>query len=91
MKKIDLRTIEKKIKVRQLQLKDYDALVELQKLCFPGMHTWKKEQIESQLKVFPEGQICVEINKKLVASSSSLIMDFDFYDEGDNWQTLSDY
>jgi len=59
MKKIDLRTLEKKIKVRPLELKDYDALVELQKLCFPGMHTWKKEQIESQLEIFPEGQICI--------------------------------
>ncbi|HRN28073.1 MAG: GNAT family N-acetyltransferase [Ignavibacteriaceae bacterium] len=91
MKKIDLKTLEKKIKLRQLQLSDFDALVELQKLCFPGMHTWKKEQLESQLKVFPEGQLCIEINKKLVASSGSLIIDFDLYDDADNWQTLSDH
>ncbi len=90
MKKIDLKTLEKKIKIRPLEIKDFDALIELQKLCFPGMHTWKKEQIESQLEIFPEGQICIEISKKIVASSSSLIIDFDLYEEGDNWQTLSD-
>ena len=90
MKKIDLKTLEKKIKVRPLELKDYETLVELQKLCFPGMKTWKKEQLESQLELFPEGQICIEINKKVVASSSSLIIDFDLYSESDNWQTLSD-
>lgn len=90
MKKIDLKTIEKKIKIRQLLATDFGALVELQKLCFPGMHTWMKEQIESQLKIFPEGQICIEIDKKLVASSSSLIIDFDLYGDNDNWQTLSD-
>ncbi|MDP2362331.1 MAG: carbon-nitrogen hydrolase, partial [Ignavibacteria bacterium] len=90
MKKIDLKTIEKKIKIRQLEVSDFDALIELQKLCFPGMHAWKKEQIESQLKIFPQGQICIEINKKLVASSSSLIIDFDLYGDNDNWQTLSD-
>lgn len=90
MKKIDLKTLEKKVKLRQLELKDFDALVNLQKLCFPGMHTWKKEQFESQLKHFPEGQICIEFNKKIIASSSSLIIDFDLYEEGDDWKTLSD-
>jgi len=90
MKKIDLKTLEKKIIVRQLMPSDFDQLIKLQELCFPGMHIWKKEQIESQLNVFPEGQICIELDKKLVASSSSLIMDIDLYDEADNWQTLSD-
>ena len=90
MKKIDLKTLEKKIKIRSLKSKDFDELIELQKLCFPGMHTWKKDQLESQLEIFPEGQICIEINKKIVASSSSLIIDFDLYTESDNWKTLSD-
>jgi predicted amidohydrolase/ribosomal protein S18 acetylase RimI-like enzyme len=90
MKKIDLRTLEKKIKIRQLEANDFDALIELQKLCFPGMRTWKKDQIESQLEIFPEGQMCIVINNKIVASSSSLIIDFDLYEDGDNWQTLSD-
>ena len=30
------------------------------------------------------------INNKIVASSSSLIIDFDLYADSDNWQTLSD-
>ena len=90
MKKIDLKTLEKKVKLRQLELKDFDALVNLQKLCFPGMHSWKIEQFESQLKHFSEGQICIEFNKKIIASSSSLIIDFDLYEEGDDWKTLSD-
>ncbi len=90
MKKVDLKTLEKKIKIRPLKNCDYEELIKLQQLCFPGMQTWKKEQIESQLDIFPEGQICIEINKKIVASSSSLIIDFDLYNESDNWQTLSD-
>ena len=90
MKKIDLKTLEKKIKIRSIKLKDFDGLVELQKLCFPGMQTWKKEQIESQLEIFPEGQICIILDNKIVASSSSLIIDFDLYADSDNWQTLSD-
>ena len=90
MKKIDLKTLERKIRIRNLKIEDYEQLVKLQELCFPGMHTWTKEQIESQLEIFPEGQICIELNKKIVASSSSLIIDFDLYNEADDWKKLSD-
>ena len=90
MKKIDLKTLERKIRVRKLTIEDYDQLVKLQELCFPGMHTWTREQIESQLEIFPLGQICIELNKKIVASTSSLIIDFDLYNEADDWKKLSD-
>ncbi|MCW8811176.1 MAG: hypothetical protein OQK64_09490, partial [Ignavibacteriaceae bacterium] len=46
--------------VRPLEMEDYDQLVELQLKCFPGMKTWSKEQVESQLKHFQAGQICIE-------------------------------
>lgn len=91
MKKINLKTLEKKIIVRKLTLEDYDQLVVLQKLCFPGMQPWTKEQIKSQTEIFPDGQVCIELNDQLVASSSSLIVDFDLYEDSDNWQTLSDH
>ncbi len=90
MKKIDLKTLEKKIILRQLRMEDYDELIELQELCFPGMQTWNREQIESQLKIFPQGQICIELGGKIVASSSSLILDFDLYEDSDDWKKLSD-
>lgn len=63
MKKIDLKTLEKKIKIRQLEVSDFDALIELQKLCFPGMHTWKKEQIESQLNVFLKDKFVLNLTR----------------------------
>ncbi len=90
MKKIDLKSLEKKIIVRQLKTDDYDQLIKLQEACFPGMPTWKREQLQSQIAIFPEGQICIQLNKKIVASSSSLIIDFDVYEEGDDWKKLSD-
>jgi predicted amidohydrolase/ribosomal protein S18 acetylase RimI-like enzyme len=90
MKKINIKDFEKKIKVRQLSIEDYEQVVELQKLCFPGMKSWSREQMESQVNIFPEGQICVEINKKLIGSSSSLIVDFDLHEEYDDWHKISD-
>ncbi len=91
MKKINLKTLERKIVLRQLKLEDYDKLIHLQKLCFPGMQTWKFDQFESQLNYFPEGQLCIELEGDIVASSSSLIIDFDLYEESDDWQTLSEH
>jgi predicted amidohydrolase/ribosomal protein S18 acetylase RimI-like enzyme len=88
---MDPKNFEKKISIRHLKIEDYEKLVELQKLCFPGMKTWSKEQIQSQLSIFPEGQICIEYNSKLVASSSSLIVNFDLYSETHTWYEISDH
>ena len=79
-----------RIKVRQLQLEDYNKVIELQKKCFPGMPTWSKEQFESQISIFPEGQIGIVYNKRLVASSSSLILDFTLYSEWHGWKEIAD-
>lgn len=81
---------EKKIVVRPLTLADYDRLVEMQELCFPGMKPWTMEQIRSQLEIFPEGQVCVEYKGKIVASSSSLILDFDLYKNWHSWAEIAD-
>jgi predicted amidohydrolase/ribosomal protein S18 acetylase RimI-like enzyme len=90
MKPLDLKDFEWKTAVRQLTLDDYDALIEMAELCFPGMKSWSREQIASQLEVFPEGQLCVEIDGKLAASSSSLILEFDPSLEWHNWQKVAD-
>lgn len=90
MEKIDLKTFEKSLIVRALRPEDYDAVVSLQLKCFPGMKPWSKGQIESQLAIFPEGQICVEYIGNLVASSSSLILDFQLYSEYHGWAEIAD-
>lgn len=90
MEPLDLKQFEWKIKVRPLTIDDFDALVEMEQLCFPGMPTWGREHIESQLATFPEGQLCVEIDGRLAASSSSLILDFDPSLEWHNWKAVAD-
>ncbi|MEK7690709.1 MAG: GNAT family N-acetyltransferase, partial [Bdellovibrionota bacterium] len=90
MTRPDITAFEKKIKIRPLTVDDFDRLVELQLNCFPGMTPWKQEQIASQLVIFPEGQICVEYEGKIVASSSSLVLDFAMYDEYHSWRDIAD-
>ncbi len=84
-----LKDFEKKIHVRPLTMDDYDALVEMQVACFPGMKTWKRDQIQSQVNHFPEGQLIVEYEGRLVASSSSLIVQFDQYSDWHEWREIS--
>ncbi len=88
---LDLKEYEWKIEVRQLTLDDYDDLVAMQKLCFPGMQTWGRDQIESQLAIFPEGQLAVEIDGRLAASSSSLVVDYDPSLEWHDWGKIADH
>lgn len=88
--KLNLKQFERNIRVRPLTIYDYEALVEIQKRCFPGMPTWTRDQLASQLSHFPEGQIGIEYQGRLVASSSSLIVDGDLYSEWHNWKEVAD-
>jgi predicted amidohydrolase len=73
-----------------LKKSDVPALQDLQRRCFGGLEPWTRTQIESQLSRFPEGQLCVELDGKLVASSSSLIIDAQDYTQGHSYDQVSD-
>lgn len=90
MDAIDLKSFEWKVQIRQLKIEDFDALVEMQLLCFPGMKPWGRDQIESQINIFPEGQMVVEIEGRLAASSSSLILEFDPNMAWHDWKKVAD-
>ncbi len=87
---IDLQEFAWNLEVRPLQLSDFDEMVALQQKCFPGMQTWEKQQLLSQLTVFPEGQLCVVCDGKIVASASSLILQYDPRLEWHNWKAVAD-
>jgi predicted amidohydrolase/ribosomal protein S18 acetylase RimI-like enzyme len=89
MPDFDTESFQKKILVRPIRMEDYDQLVVLQLKCFPGMKPWTREQLTSQLSIFADGQVCVEYHGKIVASSSSLILDFALYGEYHNWKDVS--
>ena len=77
MTELDLSQFEWKTVVRPLRMDDFDAIVAMQQICFSGMTPWTREQFESQLRIFPEGQLAVEIDGQLAATSSSLILVYD--------------
>jgi len=90
MTEIDLKEFETRIALRPLTLNDFADVVDLQKRCFPGMATWTEQQFASQLERFPEGQIGVVYDGKLVASSASLIVDYDLHSDWHDWKSVAD-
>ena len=76
--------------VRQLRKSDLRAVQEIQRKSFPMIEPWTKDQLESQLAIFPEGQLGVEIDGILVATSSSLIVDEEDFGAYHTFDDVSD-
>jgi predicted amidohydrolase/ribosomal protein S18 acetylase RimI-like enzyme len=90
MKKINLAEFEKSIILRKLEEPDFESVVSLQLKCFPHMKPWSIDQFLNQISIFPEGQLCLQFQDKIVASSGSLILDFSLYSEWHSWQEIAD-
>ena len=90
MPEVDLAQFEKELVVRTLRVDDYDRIAEIQERCFGGMPPWTREQFNSHLRIFPEGQIGIAYGDELVASSSSLMLDFGMYDGHHTWGEITD-
>lgn len=64
--------------VRTVKLHDIPHIISLQKASFPYMAEegviWHEQHLKSHIEIFPEGQFCAELNGKIIASSSSLIV-----------------
>jgi ribosomal protein S18 acetylase RimI-like enzyme len=80
---------EKKVIIRNIERTDFDKIIELQIVCFPNMEPWTMEQLESHLRIFPDGQICVELDGEIIGSCSSLIVNFDDYLEQHTYSEIT--
>lgn len=76
---------ESRLEIRELTPEDYEAVARLQQICFPAIPPWTEENFHSQVQLFPEGQIGIELDGKLVAASASLIV------TGEDWQDEHTY
>jgi predicted amidohydrolase/GNAT superfamily N-acetyltransferase len=78
------------IVIRQMTLEDIPAVVELQSRVFPDQLSWSADELQRHLAIFPEGQlVAVEETRKIVGSSSSLIIDWDDYAESAKWSMIT--
>lgn len=60
--------------VRPLRMSDLDDITLLHQQAYPGTAPWTEANLRDHLQRFPEGQLGVELDRRLVATSSSLIV-----------------
>lgn len=82
-----LRTI-----VRNTAPADFPGIIELSRQVYAGSPPWNVPQLESHLKVFPEGQfVAVEADtQRVVGMAASLIVLWDDYDMSMSWRDFTD-
>lgn len=74
--------------IRNSQFKDISKIVDLQNESFPYLarygNIWHPEELESHLRIFPQGQfVAVEPDGTIVGSASTLIVSIGSYMERD--------
>ncbi|SEJ87487.1 Predicted amidohydrolase [Bhargavaea ginsengi] len=86
----DLSSFEKSMVIREMTHDDIEAILRMQDECFPGMDPWERAHLESHLNIFPEGQFVAELDGEIIGSCSSLIINFDEYDDRHTWDDVTD-
>lgn len=90
---------EHRLALRNLKTDDFVQIKQIMDKVYTSMGgAWPKNKYHSMLKIFPEGQICIEDNGVPVAAAFSVVVDYDkfgddhTYDEitGDAYLTTHD-
>lgn len=69
---------------------DYQAVAEIMDKVYSFMGgAWTLHEFEQQLARFPEGQICIEDNGKLVAAAISMIVNYDKYGDKHTYKQIT--
>ncbi|MEO5776321.1 MAG: bifunctional GNAT family N-acetyltransferase/carbon-nitrogen hydrolase family protein [Flavobacterium sp.] len=81
----------KSVELRNLQVEDYKQLKNSMIEAYPGMENsyWKEEQIEKLLDIFPEGQLVIVVDDKVVGSALSLILAEDLVDKNHDYKKIT--
>ena len=86
-----------RITIRNIHKNDIPKIIALQRKSFSDMATygmiWPSAFLENHLRVFPEGQLCAELDKEkiVVASSSSLIISLKPTYREHTWHEVTGY
>ncbi|MFT5911634.1 MAG: GNAT superfamily N-acetyltransferase, partial [Paraglaciecola sp.] len=79
------------IDLRHLQLSDYLDLKESMVHAYSELEDpfWQRKELNRLLKIFPEGQLCVEVNGKVVGCALSLIVDYKKYGDSHTYNQIT--
>ena len=72
-----------------MQAEDLQRVKEIQDAVYPGIGGWRMEQLESQLRIFPQGQLVACLGDTVVGAASSLIVKWDTYGTGHSYKEVT--
>lgn len=79
------------IEIRKLSLDDYDELTTSMQEAYPDIedNTWSKRNIQKLTSIFPDGQICVCVDGKLVAAALSIIVHYELFGDNHTYEEIT--
>ncbi len=79
------------IELRKLTIEDYNDLKESMQQAYldSGNGVWSRAKINDLLKIFPEGQLCIAVDGKVVACSLSIIVDYDIFGDNHTYEKIT--
>lgn len=79
------------IELRKLTIEDYNDLRESMQQAYldSGNGVWSKAKIQDLLRIFPEGQLCIAVDGKVVACSLSIIVDYDLFGDTHTYEKIT--
>lgn len=78
------------VEVKLLKNSHYDDLKESMLNAYPDWGSfWSEKAIEKLIDIFPEGQICVLVDNKVVGTALSIIVDYERFDDDHNYLQIT--
>ena len=80
-----------KVELRNLLLEDYQQLRKSMIAAYDDLDNaiWKEHHIRKLLQLFPEGQICITIDNKVVGVALSIIVDYKKFGDDHTYLTIT--
>ncbi len=79
------------IELRKLTIEDYNDLRESMHQAYldSGNGVWSKAKIQNLLNIFPDGQLCIAVDDKVVACSLAIIIDYDIFGDNHTYEKIT--
>ncbi|MEY3450431.1 MAG: hypothetical protein RL711_256 [Bacteroidota bacterium] len=81
-----------KLHFRTIELSDYKEIKAIMDLVYSNAGgSWTRAEFDAQLTKFPEGQVCIEDNGKIVAVAMSLIVNYNKFGDTHTYAEITGY
>ena len=76
--------------LRNTRLDDYDDIAAIMNRIYPEREgAWARDQFESQIRRFQEGQICIEDDGRVVAASNALVVNMERFGDKHTYEEIT--